>query len=1245
MLKYALKWTCAGRGLGVLLFSFWMAAQVGASQGQIVISEIMYHPIEEPAFNADGTPVLDLHEDVHEFVELHNPTAGPIGIGGWRLAGGIEYTFPAGARLEPGQYAVVAKNPKLLAAVGEYQLVEGLLWGPYAGQLSNDGETIRLRTAAGQIADEVSYSARFPWAISADAFGAGEDWTRIRELDYQYRGRSLERVSFSSEADQPANWVASPFPGNPSPGRANAVKRVVPEPVVVELSVMQAGGGERLIRKDQPVRIDCVFSAVESVSKVRLEYFVDLIDATNEVPARVEMLQMGPVPDGWYTGELRGFGDRTIVRYRVWADVGAGERVVSPRKDDPFGWHAFFVTPVRATAVNPAYDVFISAASLRILQTNISANPRRVTSPDPPGRPRASWNATQPAVFVHDGVVRDVRMRHHGSRYRREVGRRSYKLQFARYQPFNNAGSVFITDKDYQTAGGHALFRAAGLPTSLTRSVDLYMNNNARLVRLEQEEYDERMLERYHAEQRRLHPEAGEVEPGEIYKAVGFDGTAEGPYGNANGRQLAARLPHWTALQRYEWTFALQNHTWRGHTGFKGMVDEMWAARNAGTNQLRAYFERNWDVERQLTHMAVMNWMVPWDDTFHNFFLWQQRDGRWSQLPWDFDSVMNGQSSTASIFNGAPFAGPNYFKESFLRAFREDFRRRAWFLNNTVLHPDHLADLGINSSIRTWAVNRMRSVNTQLALGSFDRPEKPTHLAPLPGSSLFPVVLQASEYRYSTNPMVAHGMTRWLIREANGSYYEPVYQETTPGDIRTLVVPERILQPDQTYFWKCIFVAVNGHPSVASKETSFRVGPTADRLRPGIYLTEVMASNLSSVRNGNRTPDWVEIHNSLGTAQDLGGMTLTDELTEPGKFVFPPNTIIPPGGYLIVWCDAERSEPGLHSGFGLSANGDEVCLFEPGPNGYSLADRVRFGLQIADLSVSRTGLEWNLSAPSPGREGAALPLGTAGGLRINEWLADSGGANDWVELYNSANLPVALGGMSWTDGLEDPYRSPVRPLSFINGRSFVQLAADGDNLSGGDHLGFRLKKGGGVIGLFGGKGEMIDSVFYGSQAPGHSRGRSPDGGGDLLTFAAPTPGRPNSGDADGDGLADAWETLHGLNPADSRDSQIDADADGQSNVQEFIAGTNPGDGSDRLAVRGGFVNTASGSEFRIQFRAAMGRSYDIQFSELAQGGPWTTFAQVPSNRVDRWMEIAGPSIVGQDALFFRVAVRSGDHAP
>ena len=49
-----------------------LCSQVFASAAQIVFTEIHYHPVEEPVFNSDGTPALDLSGDVHEFVEIQN---------------------------------------------------------------------------------------------------------------------------------------------------------------------------------------------------------------------------------------------------------------------------------------------------------------------------------------------------------------------------------------------------------------------------------------------------------------------------------------------------------------------------------------------------------------------------------------------------------------------------------------------------------------------------------------------------------------------------------------------------------------------------------------------------------------------------------------------------------------------------------------------------------------------------------------------------------------------------------------------------------------------------------------------------------------------------------------------------------------------------------------------------------------------------------------------------------------------
>jgi pectate lyase len=46
-------------------------------------------------------------------------------------------------------------------------------------------------------------------------------------------------------------------------------------------------------------------------------------------------------------------------------------------------------------------------------------------------------------------------------------------------------------------------------------------------------------------------------------------------------------------------------------------------------------------------------------------------------------------------------------------------------------------------------------------------------------------------------------------------------------------------------------------------------------------------------------------------------------------------------------------------------------------------------------------------------------------------------------------------------------------------------------------------------------------------------------------------------DSDGDGMPDAWEKSHGLNPADASDSRTDLDNDGYTNLEEYLNGTDP----------------------------------------------------------------------------------------
>ena len=78
---------------------------------------------------------------------------------------------------------------------------------------------------------------------------------------------------------------------------------------------------------------------------------------------------------------------------------------------------------------------------------------------------------------------------------------------------------------------------------------------------------------------------------------------------------------------------------------------------------------------------------------------------------------------------------------------------------------------------------------------------------------------------------------------------------------------------------------------------------------------------------------------------------------------------------------------------------------------------------------------------------------------------------------------------------------------------------------------------------------------------------------------------PLFADADHDGMDDAWETAHGLNPA-LNDRNGDKDGDGLTNIQEYVLGTDPnnadsdGDGiPDKVEVLAGtnpLVNDAAG---------------------------------------------------------------------
>ncbi len=155
---------------------------------------------------------------------------------------------------------------------------------------------------------------------------------------------------------------------------------------------------------------------------------------------------------------------------------------------------------------------------------------------------------------------------------------------------------------------------------------------------------------------------------------------------------------------------------------------------------------------------------------------------------------------------------------------------------------------------------------------------------------------------------------------------------------------------------------------------------------PLIVINEVMASNNQTLADPQgQYDDWIELYNPGDTPVDIGGMYLTDDPDDPTKWQVPTDmaalTTIAPKGYLLIWADDDTDDQGLHAGFKLSANGDQVGLFDA--DGVTLIHSISFDALDVDTSFGYfpdgDGQPRPISSPTPG---------TANAIEFEGFVAD-----------------------------------------------------------------------------------------------------------------------------------------------------------------------------------------------------------------------------------------------------------------
>ncbi|MGC8888187.1 MAG: lamin tail domain-containing protein [Verrucomicrobiia bacterium] len=123
----------------------------------IVISEVMYNPAQR----ADGKNL--------EFIEIYNSQPWFEEIGGWKVMGSVEFTFPEGTIIQGNSFIVIAANPS------DFRLVYNItnVFGPFYGNttLPNDSGVLQIRNNRNAVMFEMKYSDKPPYPCSADGAG------------------------------------------------------------------------------------------------------------------------------------------------------------------------------------------------------------------------------------------------------------------------------------------------------------------------------------------------------------------------------------------------------------------------------------------------------------------------------------------------------------------------------------------------------------------------------------------------------------------------------------------------------------------------------------------------------------------------------------------------------------------------------------------------------------------------------------------------------------------------------------------------------------------------------------------------------------------------------------------------------------------------------------------------------------------------------------------------------------------
>ncbi len=431
------------------------ARAYGDTANSVLINEIHCNP--------------DVETQLVEFVELYNSSAVAVDLSGWFFDKGITYPFPQGTSLAANAYLIVAESPTaVFAKWGSTSppVLASLVFGPYDGRLSSEGEKIELCDALGVTMDEVDYQVGFPWPTVGDAVPATQAGT----------GRSLQLTNPALDNELGGSWRSA----TPTPARANVSVLVANAPPLIR----QVRPTPQQPKSGEVVTITAKVTDSDGIRLVVLSY--QIVEPGSYVPVTLPNYPSTTAPTkdnpdyakNWITvgmhddglnGDLTAGDDiysvqlpavvqkhRRLIRYKLSAVDDLGITVGVPYADDPQPNFAYFVydgVPAWKGAINsassdPAKRVVVTYGAELMSSLPVYHLLSRATDIENCQYNGSYFNQAAPVYYfsgtlVYDGEVYDnIRYRIRGTWSTFQTGKNKWKVDF-------NRGHYFQGRDDY----------------------------------------------------------------------------------------------------------------------------------------------------------------------------------------------------------------------------------------------------------------------------------------------------------------------------------------------------------------------------------------------------------------------------------------------------------------------------------------------------------------------------------------------------------------------------------------------------------------------------------------------------------------------------------------------------------------------------------------------------------------------------------------------------------------------------